>query len=265
VAIEPNDWEPTGGRVVLYGRWWVTEVRRVNTTLLVRDLAEREDGTYCVSVAGSGEVTFELQKTNHPSGRIYRFPSAYQPGSTRVFVDGVLQVRGTEYFEIDPEAGYIELATLTYAPVTGTYWVAGASAADLGDFQLIIPTSGPITATFGPQSSLWPPYNWKGTYYEHFHNGVDFGVVVGTPVYASADGTAFWETQSAGGQMINIYHSPNIRTNYAHLSGRVVGNGAAVVQGQLIGYSGDSGIVTGAHLHWGLVVNGIPEDPMGQI
>ena len=262
VHIEGNDWAPSGGFVYLTGQWHVVGVRRVNTTLLVRDLQDRDDGTHCVSIPGSGEVTLPLQKTNHPSGVVYRFAGAYIEGTTRVFIDGLLIRRGVDYFESDPSAGYITLAEPTDGLVTGAFWIKGASVADLSGLSLVYPTSGPITGTFGPQSSGWSAYSWHGVYYEHFHNGVDFGVPGGTPVYASAPGVAYHETQSAGGTMIHIYHADNVRTTYAHLAARSVGHGTSVSQGQLIGYSGDSGIVTGAHLHWGLTVNGIPENPM---
>jgi murein DD-endopeptidase MepM/ murein hydrolase activator NlpD len=126
-----------------------------------------------------------------------------------------------------------------------------------------MPVQGTITGTFGSQQDLWPSYYWHGTYYDHFHNGIDFGVGTGTPVYAAADGNVVFEDQDAGGMMIHIYHPfHGFRTTYAHLSQRVVDNGSAVLQGQLIAYSGDSGNVTGAHLHWGLVYAGSPENPL---
>jgi murein DD-endopeptidase MepM/ murein hydrolase activator NlpD len=130
--------------------------------------------------------------------------------------------------------------------------------------QFFLPVTGPNTATFGSQMGLWPEYYWHGQYYEHFHNGVDFGVGIGTPVFAAADGTVRYEDQEAGGMMIHIFHPlpDGFRTTYAHLSSRVVDNNSAVLRSQLIGYSGDSGNVTGAHLHWGLVFDGSPEDPL---
>ena len=64
--------------------------------------------------------------------------------------------------------------------------------------------------------------------------------------------------------MIHIHHSPGVDTVYAHLSSRVVADGDIVAMGEPIGFTGDTGSVTGPHLHWGLVVNGVPEDPMGR-
>lgn len=131
------------------------------------------------------------------------------------------------------------------------------------DGKFILPVSGSITAAFGPQgSAVWGSAVWHGTYYSSFHNGVDFGVGSGTPVYAAAGGYVSHETQLAGGTMIHIYHPNGMRTTYAHLSSRVAALGSTVAQGALIGYSGSTGNVTGPHLHWGLVINGSPEDPM---
>lgn len=262
-TIGHNDWHPSGGDAILTGSWTVISVKKVKTTLLVRSLDDRDDGTYCVSIPGWGDVTMPLQKTSHPLGTVYRFPGAYAAGTTRVYVDGVLQQSGTDYFETDPSAGYITLANETSLPVTGTFWVTGPSVADLGGLSFILPSGGLVTGTFGPKTSGWPSFSWHGVYYPYFHNGTDFAVSAGSPVYASAAGTVHWETQSTGGAMIHIYHAANIRTVYAHLSARVAPAGTVVNQGDLIAYSGDSGYVTGAHLHWGIVVNGHPEDPMG--
>jgi len=126
----------------------------------------------------------------------------------------------------------------------------------------ILPTSGRITGTFGAQTATWPPAVWHGQYYAHFHNGVDFGVIVGTPVYAAARGVAVYVDGDAGGTEISIYHTNGMRTVYAHLSSRIVADGAVVAQGDLIALSGDTGVVTGPHLHWGMVYAGSPENPL---
>ena len=180
-------------------------------------------------------------------------------------MDGLtLAGSGIEYTESSPERGEI---TLVNEPTGEVYVCFDVSYYSRGlpdqEALFIVPTSGRITGTFGSQYEGWPSAYWNGSYYEHFHNGVDFGVVTGTPVYAAADGTVKYETQAAGGTMIHIYHPfHGFRTTYAHLSQRLVADGATVIQGQIIAYSGDSGTVTGPHLHWGLVYMGSPQDPL---
>lgn len=88
----------------------------------------------------------------------------------------------------------------------------------------------------------------------HGHNGVDIGASVGTPVYASADGTVI-AARSSGynggyGSMIIISHDGNVQTVYGHLSAVDVTAGQHISQGDMIGAVGNSGKSTGPHLHF---------------
>ena len=90
--------------------------------------------------------------------------------------------------------------------------------------------------------------------YVRSHQGVDFGAPTGTPVYAAGDGVVERASRYGSyGNYIRIRHnSTDFKTAYAHLSGyaRGVRAGARVSQGQVIGYVGATGRVTGAHLHY---------------
>jgi murein DD-endopeptidase MepM/ murein hydrolase activator NlpD len=97
------------------------------------------------------------------------------------------------------------------------------------------------------------------------HNGVDFAAPVGTPVYATAAGTVL----SAGnggpcGNKVEIAHPGNIVSVYCHLSRFAAGlhAGEHVEQRQLIAYVGQTGRVTGPHLHFGIRRAGVVIDPM---
>ncbi len=94
------------------------------------------------------------------------------------------------------------------------------------------------------------------------HNGDDIAVQSGTPVHASADGTVFFEGAGAdstwmgavAGNCIIIDHT-DVLTGYAHLTSTVINKGDYVTQGQLIGYSGATGLTMGGsspqpHLHF---------------
>lgn len=95
-----------------------------------------------------------------------------------------------------------------------------------------------------------------GMYYSSgkYHGAVDFGVSVGTPVYAAADGivvTSTWGGSDSYGYYIKIKHYNNgLYTLYAHGSSLVAKVGQEVKQGQLIMYSGNTGNSTGPHLHF---------------
>ena len=94
-----------------------------------------------------------------------------------------------------------------------------------------------------------------GMYYSSgkYHGAVDFGVSVGTPVYAAADGivvTSTWGGFDSYGYYIKIKHYNGLYTLYAHGSSLVAKVGQEVKQGQLIMYSGNTGNSTGPHLHF---------------
>tara|TARA_B100001123_G_C15273863_1_gene1011372 strand:+ start:286 stop:1602 length:1317 start_codon:yes stop_codon:yes gene_type:complete len=95
--------------------------------------------------------------------------------------------------------------------------------------------------------------------YNKKHLGTDFAAPTGTPIMASGTGTivkAAW--CGGGGNCIKIRHNSTYQTIYAHLSKFANGikSGVKVKQGQIIGYVGSTGLSTGPHLHYEVVVNG---------
>ena len=96
-----------------------------------------------------------------------------------------------------------------------------------------------------------------------FHEGMDFSSPIGTPVYATGDGTvqsAGW--QSSYGNLIVIDHGYNYTTRYAHLSKIQVSAGQKVRRGDLIGLVGNTGKSTGPHLHYEVRYRGAPQNPV---
>jgi murein DD-endopeptidase MepM/ murein hydrolase activator NlpD len=97
------------------------------------------------------------------------------------------------------------------------------------------------------------------------HTGVDWGASMGTPIFASGNGTivtAGWE--GGYGKYIRIRHANGYETAYGHMSAfaRGMEPGKKVRQGQVIGYVGSTGLSTGAHLHYEIMINGRFVDPM---
>lgn len=95
------------------------------------------------------------------------------------------------------------------------------------------------------------------------HRGTDYAASTGTPVYAAGDGKVVFRGKKGWyGNLVTIRHGNGIETRYAHLSkfGRY-GVGSRVKQGQIIGYVGATGLVTGPHLHYEFLVNGVHRNP----
>jgi murein DD-endopeptidase MepM/ murein hydrolase activator NlpD len=95
------------------------------------------------------------------------------------------------------------------------------------------------------------------------HKGVDYGAPTGTPVRAVGDGVVdFAGWQNGYGNVVEIRHSAQRSTLYAHMSRIDVKRGARVEQGESVGAVGSTGWATGPHLHFEVKVGGVQEDPM---
>ncbi len=95
--------------------------------------------------------------------------------------------------------------------------------------------------------------------YNKMHRGTDFAAPSGTPIMASGSGTvtrARW--CGGGGNCVKIKHNSTYETIYAHMKSfaRGIKEGRKVKQGQIIGYVGSTGLSTGPHLHYEVIVNG---------
>ncbi|MFD1703166.1 M23 family metallopeptidase [Methylopila henanensis] len=101
--------------------------------------------------------------------------------------------------------------------------------------------------------------------YSKMHTGVDWSAPVGTPIVASGNGTVEKAGWANGyGRQVVLQHANGYETTYNHMSGigRGVTPGARVRQGQVIGFVGSTGLSTGAHLHYEVLVNGRFVNPM---
>ena len=101
--------------------------------------------------------------------------------------------------------------------------------------------------------------------YVKMHTGVDWATPYGTPIFASGNGViekAGWE--GGYGKFIRIKHNNGYETAYGHMSAFAKGMepGKRVRQGQVIGFVGSTGMSTGAHVHYEILVNGRFVDPM---
>lgn len=101
--------------------------------------------------------------------------------------------------------------------------------------------------------------------YAKLHTGVDWSNPIGTPIMAAGNGLVIRAEMTSGyGRRVEIQHINGYVTTYNHMSrfGRGVTEGVRVRQGQIIGYVGSTGLSTGAHLHYEVIINGHFVDPM---
>jgi len=101
--------------------------------------------------------------------------------------------------------------------------------------------------------------------YYKMHTGVDWAAPIGTPIFAAGNGTVIKAQWDSGyGRRVEIQHVNGYITTYNHMSGfaRGVAEGVRVKQGQAVGFLGSTGLSTGPHLHYEVMVNGHFVDPM---
>jgi murein DD-endopeptidase MepM/ murein hydrolase activator NlpD len=101
--------------------------------------------------------------------------------------------------------------------------------------------------------------------YAKMHTGVDWAAPIGTPIFSAGNGTIIKAQWDAGyGRRVEIQHANGYVTAYNHMSGfaRGIKEGLRIKQGQVLGFLGSSGLSTGPHLHYEVMVNGHFVDPM---
>lgn len=124
---------------------------------------------------------------------------------------------------------------------------------------LMIPNSAPVTGPVGSGFGFrLDPFTGRSA----LHTGLDFPADVGTPILAAAGGVVqSTELHPAYGQMLEIDHGNGLVTRYAHASKLFVRTGDIVKRGQLVAQVGNTGRSTGPHLHFEVLVEGVPQNP----
>jgi murein DD-endopeptidase MepM/ murein hydrolase activator NlpD len=117
------------------------------------------------------------------------------------------------------------------------------------------PVDGPVGSGFGFRSD---PFTGRAA----LHSGLDFPAEVGTPIAAAAGGVVVTsEYHGQYGNMVEIDHGSGLATRYAHASKVLVRQGDLVKRGQKVAEVGSTGRSTGPHLHFEVLVEGVPQNP----
>lgn len=163
-----------------------------------------------------------------------------------------------EYLEFSPETsalldpGVVAAENALLASVYATF-----TPEKLWDGPWRVPVDGVVTARFGEQRSI------NGSEPGGHHGGTDFGAEEGTPVVATNSGRVVLARQlDVRGNMVVIDHGGGVLSGYAHLAAFAVAEGQTVEAGQVIATVGNTGLSTGAHLHWEMAVHGILVDAL---
>ena len=130
--------------------------------------------------------------------------------------------------------------------------------------KLNYPVNGPITQLFGENPQFYKRWGYAG------HNGIDWGIPVGTPIKATADGNVDKVDFENGGygNFVRMSHKDGNKkyyTYYAHLHSTAVKAGQKITAGTVVGFSGNTGASTGPHLHFGVKIDGQNPDYKGYL
>jgi murein DD-endopeptidase MepM/ murein hydrolase activator NlpD len=126
--------------------------------------------------------------------------------------------------------------------------------------SMMLPTRAPVQGGHLGSAFGWriDPFTGRSA----LHTGLDYDVTTGTAVLAAAGGIVVSEgVQSAYGNVVEIDHGNDLVTRYAHLSRFAAHRGDLVKRGQKIAEVGTTGRSTGPHLHFEVLVRGVPQDP----
>ena len=118
------------------------------------------------------------------------------------------------------------------------------------------PVNGWVTSVFGPRRR---PMEGATA----FHQGIDIAAPYGTPIRAPADGIVTYAGYRSGyGNVLVVDHGFGMVTSYGHASQFLAREGDLISRGQMVALVGRTGSATGTHLHFEVVVDGLPVDPM---
>jgi murein DD-endopeptidase MepM/ murein hydrolase activator NlpD len=157
------------------------------------------------------------------------------------------------------------------AGATQAQLLANGATANAPSTTWTLPLAGEMSQPFGPTGfGMEPARLYQGTYYAHFHDGVDILAAAGTPIVAPARGrVVFVGPMMDGAEVVVLAHDNGLVSLYAHLQmgplAPTIKAGDIVQAGDRIGAVGLTGMTTGYHLHWAVYKGGLPVDPMATL
>jgi hypothetical protein len=186
----------------------------------------------------------------------------YRTDGSTVNYDSVLPVESGEFiresdFTLPSDRVYLlapDIQLNEDARLKAVYSVVTPNRFWEGQFKM--PLSGPLTSPFGSVRT----FNDGST---RRHTGYDFQTTAGVPILAAASGrVAFARQMDIHGNIVIVDHGWGVFSSYSHMKEMYVVPGQQVLQGEILGVTGNTGRSTGPHLHWEVAVNGIWVNPI---
>ncbi len=235
---------------------WVSRMEVLNRRLdsyeaTLKALETRNDDIYR-SIFGMSEIPQELRESGFGGLNRYEYLAGARPGSqllqTTVRLDHLTKETYVQSKSFD------EVATLSRRA---------------GDMASCIPAIPPFSPEKG-KYTLSSPFGYRSdpiSGVTKYHDGQDFAMKPGTPVYTTGDGVVEYVKFSftGYGNEILIDHGFGYKTRYAHMSAISVAEGMKLKRGDCIGESGNSGKSTGPHLHYEVLYRGERVNPMNYL
>ena len=254
----------------------------------VLDAARNSDGSFAVTPhAASHQSVISTVSASIDSSLYDALCNAgEQPQLVQQLVDvfqwdiDFFSLRKGDSFSLVVEKKFAGSDLVGYGPILAARFIHDGSAYEAFRHQLPDGTSGYYARTAAPLRKQFLKAPLKFTritsgfsqhrfhpvlHYFRPHHGVDYGAPVGTPVMTTADGVVMQTGYDRGeGNFIRIRHTSRIETMYLHLSrfAKNIKRGTKVTQGDVIGYVGATGLVTGPHLDYRVSDGGKWLDPL---
>jgi len=181
---------------------------------------------------------------------------------------GTATLESNALYELDPSLGQQAFdassdveSMLRRADVLKASWSEAVDSLQVRHALLratpsIYPTRGVVTSGFS-RSRMHPILHRARP-----HEGIDIVAPRGTPISSSANGIVSFAGRNSGyGNVVEINHGYGVKTRYAHMSTIDVRVGQRVARGEQIGRVGNTGLSVSPHLHYEVLVNGVPQNP----
>ncbi len=188
-------------------------------------------------------------------------------------IDFAMEIRGGDTFNVVFEERYIDGEFVGYGDIVAAEFVNQGekfAAIQHEDGNYYTPEGRSMRKSFlrAPINFKYVSSNFTKARFHPVqkrwkaHRGTDYVAAVGTPVMAAGDGKVIEAGYNKyNGNYVFIQHGEKYTTKYLHFKRKAVKKGDIVKQGQTVGYLGSTGMVTGAHLHYEFLVDGVHRNP----